>query len=402
MPSGSLAWDRQVVKGQEYAVALLLKKALFPLKAGKLTITPLSAEATTLQSAFYANASAARRSQALTVEVMPLPASGRPAGFESSNVGQLDSRGRDRSHAGQGGRGGHLAAHHARAPATCATCSCPPLDQARRLQGLRADDQGEHRSRRRGAAARRSTPISHAETRRQADLPEVELPYFDPQAGKYAVAHTAADRDHRRGRPDQGRGSAHAGATQENVLGAADPADSQSRDGALERRRAAVPRALARSAAGGAAGRSGCWCSSSMRCAGGSARETARLEAAAGAALARAGACAWPSITSRRSGRRRSSASARASSTSTSSIGSGAKVEALTLGELRAHLESRGVRPTRPSEAVVKELENCDFARFAPSASGPGRDARGAAGACARSSAGSRSSARPSDKEAAA
>jgi hypothetical protein len=49
----------------------------------------------------------------------------------------------------------------------------------------------------------------------------------------------------------------------------------------------------------------------------------------------------------------------------------GAKVEALTLGELREHLVQRGFQ-RETAEAVVKELENCDFARFAPSASGPG------------------------------
>jgi hypothetical protein len=49
----------------------------------------------------------------------------------------------------------------------------------------------------------------------------------------------------------------------------------------------------------------------------------------------------------------------------------GSKVEAFTLGELRQHLTSRGFdKPT--ADAVVQELENCDFARFAPSASGPG------------------------------
>ena len=49
----------------------------------------------------------------------------------------------------------------------------------------------------------------------------------------------------------------------------------------------------------------------------------------------------------------------------------GAKVEALTLSELRVHLEKNGFQ-RETAESVVKELENCDFARFAPSASGPG------------------------------
>src|SRR5262249_36607163 len=49
----------------------------------------------------------------------------------------------------------------------------------------------------------------------------------------------------------------------------------------------------------------------------------------------------------------------------------GQKVEALTLGELRPFLDQRGFTK-ETAESVVRELESCDFARFAPSASGPG------------------------------
>ena len=49
----------------------------------------------------------------------------------------------------------------------------------------------------------------------------------------------------------------------------------------------------------------------------------------------------------------------------------GNKVEAFTLGELREYLIARSF-DRETVEATVKELENCDFSRFAPSASGPG------------------------------
>jgi hypothetical protein len=49
----------------------------------------------------------------------------------------------------------------------------------------------------------------------------------------------------------------------------------------------------------------------------------------------------------------------------------GSKVEALTLAELDEHLSKHGfTRET--ARAVVMELENCDFARFALSAAEPG------------------------------
>jgi hypothetical protein len=77
----------------------------------------------------------------------------------------------------------------------------------------------------------------------------------------------------------------------------------------------------------------------------------------------------------------------------------GAKVEALTLGELREHLLQRGF-PAETVELVVKELENCDFARFAPSASGPGE--MRAAGRRVRALLGMIEKARPADREVAA
>ena len=46
-PPGRLAFgEQQTIAGRSYNVALLFKKALFPLRAGKLTITPMEAELT--------------------------------------------------------------------------------------------------------------------------------------------------------------------------------------------------------------------------------------------------------------------------------------------------------------------------------------------------------------------
>jgi hypothetical protein len=49
----------------------------------------------------------------------------------------------------------------------------------------------------------------------------------------------------------------------------------------------------------------------------------------------------------------------------------GEPVSAMTREQLRDYLSERGF-PEETVEALVRELENCDFARFAPSASGPG------------------------------
>lgn len=88
-PPGTLSWDRAEVKGRPYRAALLLRRALYPLKTGDLSVSRLEAEATTLQTAFYPGGSATRSSRDLVINVLALPAEGRPADFESSNVGQF-------------------------------------------------------------------------------------------------------------------------------------------------------------------------------------------------------------------------------------------------------------------------------------------------------------------------
>jgi len=49
----------------------------------------------------------------------------------------------------------------------------------------------------------------------------------------------------------------------------------------------------------------------------------------------------------------------------------GEPVSAMTRERLREYLTMRGF-PEETVDALARELENCDFARFAPSASGPG------------------------------
>src|SRR6185503_768051 len=146
-------------------------------------------EATTLQSAFYANASAERRSQALTVEVMPLPASGRPAGFSSSNVGQLTLEGAiDRTRV----KAGDAITWRLTIKGTgnLRNVQLPPLDQ---LDGFKVYDPTTKVTLNPGdvvSGEKVYTYLLMPTRGGKLTLPKVELPYFDPQAGKYVVAHT--------------------------------------------------------------------------------------------------------------------------------------------------------------------------------------------------------------------
>jgi hypothetical protein len=396
IPSGQRAsWDRQIVKGEEYAVMLLLKKALFPLKAGSLTVTPLEAEATTLQSAFYSNASATRRSLPLTVEVMPLPVNGRPAGFDPANVGQFDLVGSlDRTSV----KAGEALTFRisVKGIGNVRNVKLPKLDK---LDGFKAYEPTTKETLDKGDLVRGEKAYTYLlmPTRGGSlTLPVIELAYFDPTAGRYAIAKTQPISVTVEGDPSKVDTSSSA-PSQDNVLGPQirpirnkDKVRSHVGE-TLWRGRFwwivlvappglwlltllvdAIRRRLSRETAG-----------SKRRRARRSARRRLRVaeyHIKAQRPSAFFGECArviYEHLEYRL----------------------GHKVEALTLGELRTHLEQSGFSK-ETTEACVRELENCDFARFAPSASGPGE--MRAALRRVRNLLGWIERARPSEKEAAA
>ena len=84
---GGLVLTQELVQGRPYQVGTVLKKALFPLQAGRLTITPMEAEIS--RSDFFGNAVRTQhvRSTPTTIEVLALPKAGQPPGFDAANVG---------------------------------------------------------------------------------------------------------------------------------------------------------------------------------------------------------------------------------------------------------------------------------------------------------------------------
>jgi len=89
-PSGRLSFTPENQGGRTYNVALLFKKALFPLQAGKLTITPM--EAQVAQVDFFGTPVRARRlkTEPVVIDAEPLPREGAPAHFETGNVGHYE------------------------------------------------------------------------------------------------------------------------------------------------------------------------------------------------------------------------------------------------------------------------------------------------------------------------
>jgi hypothetical protein len=371
VPTSHLAWDRAVIKGQEYEVALLLKKALFPLKAGKLTITALEAEATTMQTAFMSGASDARKSKTLTVEVLPLPVQGRPVGFESSNVGHYElSSSVDRTAV----KAGEAVTWKVtvRGVGNIRNVRLPPMQKmADKLNGFRVYEPTTKETIEPGDEIHGQKVYTYLLLPQKGgtlSVPALELAYFDPTTAKYAVARSEPIALTIEGDPSKVE-SASPVSTTENVLG--------------QQVRPIRNRTQVRSSVGDRLFRGriaiimlavppGAWL---LVLVGDALRRRLERETA-GSKRRRA----------RRSARRRLRVAeyhikAQRPSAFFGECARviyehleyrlGAKVEALTLGELRVHLTARGFdRDT--VEATVQELENCDFARFAPSASGPG------------------------------
>lgn len=84
--SGRIQWERQSVGGRTYLVGTIAKKALFPLREGDLTVGSLEAQ---IRPAFgFFNADDVQRQSAdMKIHVKPFPQQGRPANFDGTWVG---------------------------------------------------------------------------------------------------------------------------------------------------------------------------------------------------------------------------------------------------------------------------------------------------------------------------
>jgi hypothetical protein len=81
-----LEFERRVVSGRVFYEAVLARKALFPQRVGKLTLGPMEARVRTFDT--FGNAPPLQ-SEAVEIEVVPLPTEGRPPGFNEHSVGQF-------------------------------------------------------------------------------------------------------------------------------------------------------------------------------------------------------------------------------------------------------------------------------------------------------------------------
>ncbi|TMA29574.1 MAG: hypothetical protein E6J78_02165 [Deltaproteobacteria bacterium] len=82
-----LVGESRIFDGVPYRSFLLRKRALFALRPGRSAIEPAEVEVLTGFGMLFSRGSARRQSQSLALEVQPLPP-GKPPGFDAGNVGQ--------------------------------------------------------------------------------------------------------------------------------------------------------------------------------------------------------------------------------------------------------------------------------------------------------------------------
>jgi len=82
-----LVGEARIIDGVPYRAFLLRKRALFPLRAGKVEVEPAEVEVMTGFGMLFSRSSTRRASQPVTLDVQPLPEARKPAGFDAGNVG---------------------------------------------------------------------------------------------------------------------------------------------------------------------------------------------------------------------------------------------------------------------------------------------------------------------------
>jgi hypothetical protein len=79
--------EQRILDGAPYTAYLLRRRALFALRPGKATIEPAEVQVLTGFGMLFSRGTSRRSSQVLRLDVQPLPP-GKPPGFDSGNVGQ--------------------------------------------------------------------------------------------------------------------------------------------------------------------------------------------------------------------------------------------------------------------------------------------------------------------------
>lgn len=175
--------------GRNYLVAMLSKKALFPLQPGKLTISPLESQVSQID--FFGATLRKQRLKAepTVIEAIPLPKADQPPGFDAANVGRFTLAARaDRTTVGVG-------------EAVTLTVEIKGEGNIRNVRppALPTTDGWKRYEPKVNVAVDPGDTVAGTKTLEYLLLPErpgvtmftaLTLPYFDPQAKSYGTARS--------------------------------------------------------------------------------------------------------------------------------------------------------------------------------------------------------------------
>jgi hypothetical protein len=184
---GHLALSEQVIDGRGYLVGPLMRKALFGLRPGKYTITPLEADIS--RADFFRVHTEHLKAEPTTIEILPLP-TGAPAGFDASAVGRFTLTAEvDRDHV----QVGDAVTLKLRLEGE-GNLHKIPMPPAPRLEGWKVYEPKLSVQLKRGdnvGGSKTAEYLLLPERPGETTVPPFTFPYFAPQKEAYATEKTA-------------------------------------------------------------------------------------------------------------------------------------------------------------------------------------------------------------------
>jgi hypothetical protein len=365
-PKNYFTYREEEVSGKEYAVAVVSKRALFPTRSGKIVVPAYEADVATLYTSFASPLSLA--SPEIALEVKPLPP-GAPPGFDPAYVGsyQVDAS-VDRTSLPAGESLTLTLTVEGTGPARRARVPSLTLDNFEVIAPRDFDEKVAGDGDQLRGVRRYQYLLRPAKGGKQLIGP-IELSYFDPKTEKYEIARAEAVPVMVIGDPNTVGGRGGGGPGGLNLIGRdiRPTHDLPEVSSQLAWRFYRSPIFFGALAAPGAL--------FLLVVVGDKLRERLARETPRSR---------WRRARGRARKRLKTAEVHIRGSRAAMFFGEMARVLAehieervgepvasLTRDHLRTFLRERGF-PEETVDALVRELENCDFARFAPSASGPG------------------------------
>jgi hypothetical protein len=184
--------QRKLISGVPYTVHQTVQRALFPQKAGTLTIGGPEVQMQPRMGLFGGGGPPQTFvGRSLAIEVLPLPAEGQPPNFRPNNVGQLRIAAEVDRAALRQGEAVRLTVRITGA-GNIALIELPPLPE---LTGLRSYDPKPQPpkfelGKGKLEGSRVYTVLLVADAAGELTIPAIELPFFNPATASYAVAKT--------------------------------------------------------------------------------------------------------------------------------------------------------------------------------------------------------------------